>query len=182
MNCPFPRSSIFGASLKRFALLILCAVIATTLMTACASGTGPIPREPSKLDITVDATNAMNLDEKGRAAPMMVRIYELKSKQAFLEADFFSLQTKDKTVLGEDLLQKDEFILRPGETRKIKRPSMSETTALGVLAGYRDLPNSQWRVVHELPTAPPAAWYKIGNTVKLFLSLESDAIKVTEQK
>jgi type VI secretion system protein VasD len=49
------------------------------------------PREQTRLDITITAEAGVNPDDKGRAAPIMVRIYELKSEGTFESADYFSL-------------------------------------------------------------------------------------------
>lgn len=116
-------------------------------------------KEPTKLVLKLEAAAQTNPDDAGRPSPIKVRIYELKDSNSFAEADYFSLNANDKTVLGADMLARDEFILRPGETRKIERKSNPKTLAIGILAGYRDL-NSVWRVVYPLPEAPEAAWYR----------------------
>ncbi|WP_211460482.1 type VI secretion system lipoprotein TssJ [Collimonas silvisoli] len=160
-------------------------VLALLLLSACASSGEPALKEQSKLDLVIEAGSDVNPDEKSRAAPLMVRIYELKSDAAFQEADFFSLQSSDKVTLGSDLLAKDEYILRPGDNQAIRRKSSPSTEAIGVLAAYRDLPNSNWRVVYKLPPAPEAVWYRSAipaNKIKLHIKLESNAIKLTEMK
>ncbi|MQR02105.1 type VI secretion system lipoprotein TssJ [Glaciimonas sp. GS1] len=175
---------MFNAISRRMALP-LSIVFATVLLSACASNSGiPAPKELSKLDLTIHASDDVNLTEK-RATPVMVRIYELKSDKAFQDADYFSLKDNDKTKLGEDLLVKNEYILRPGDSQTIVRKSSPDTVAIGVLAGYQDLSHSVWRVVYKLPKAPDVAWYRAvipDNKVKLLITLESDAIKVTEAK
>jgi type VI secretion system protein VasD len=48
------------------------------------------------------------------------------------------------------------------------------------LAAYRDLPNSVWRAVYALP-APDKAWYRFSTPkLKLAITLDANAIKVTE--
>ncbi|WP_329956094.1 type VI secretion system lipoprotein TssJ [Collimonas silvisoli] len=160
-------------------------MLTALLLSACASTGEPVVKEQSKLNLTVVASSDVNPDEKSRAAPLMVRIYELKSDAVFQDADFFSLQTSDKVTLGADLLAKDEYILRPGDSQTIIRKSSPGTAAIGVLAGYRDLSNSTWRTVYKLPPAPDAAWYRAvipANKIKLQIKLESNAIKLTELK
>lgn len=141
-------------------------------------------KEPTKLTLTVEATAGVNPDDTQRPSPIKVRIYELKDSNGFNEADYFSLEKSDKTVLAEDLLAKDEFILRPGESKKIERKSNNQTTAIGVLAGYRDLPNAVWRAVYKLPDAPEAAWYRAvlpSNKTVLQIQLQPQGIVVTEK-
>lgn len=150
------------------------------VLAACASG-DPKPKEPLRLDLTVNAASTVNPDEQKRAAPIVVRVYELKTDGAFNAADFFTLQDKDKTVLADDLVKRDQFQLRPGEHVTITRTAEPSTTTLGILAAYRDLPNSVWRAVYALSVAPDKAWYRFSTPkLKLTITLDTNAIKVIE--
>jgi type VI secretion system protein VasD len=139
-------------------------------------------KERTHLMIQVQAAADVNPDAAGRASPIKVRLYELKDGQAFLEADYFSLDDKDKLLLANDLLARDEFILRPGESRRIERKGHPATLFIGVLAGYRDLPASQWRLLHRLPEAPDAAWYRAvvpSPKAQLTVELQAQGIVLT---
>ena len=141
-------------------------------------------KEPTKLVLNIEAAAGVNPDTSQRASPIKVRIYELKDPGAFAEADYFSLDTGDKIALAADMLAKDEFILRPGESRTIERKSKPQTTAIGVLAGYRDLPNSTWRAVFKLKEAPDASWMRAllpANRTELNIQLQPQGISVTEK-
>lgn len=156
------------------------AVAFALVLAACANG-DPKPKEPLRLDLTVHAAATVNPDEQKRAAPIVVRVYELKTDGAFNAADFFTLQDKDKTVLADDLVKRDQFQLRPGEHVTIARNADPSTTTLGILAAYRDLPNSVWRTVYALPVTPDKAWYRFSTPkLKLAITLDANAIKVTE--
>jgi type VI secretion system protein VasD len=141
-------------------------------------------KEQTKLLLRIEASSGVNPDTSLRPSPIKVRIYELKDVSAFNEADYFSLDTTDKVALAADMLAKDEFILRPGESRTIERKSNSQTTAIGVLAGYRDLPNSTWRLVHKLKEAPEASWMRAlipANKAELTIGLQPQGIALTEK-
>lgn len=112
----------------------------------------------------------------------MVRIYELKNDNAFEAADFFTLEKQEKTVLADDVVKRDEFQLRPGEQRKVVRRPDPETTAIGVIAAYRDLPNAVWRSVYTMPAAPDKAWYRLTPKLKLTVDLEAKAVRIDEVK
>jgi type VI secretion system protein VasD len=158
-------------------------VVACSLtLAACASNDPKTPREAIRLDLSVMASARVNPDDQKRAAPIVVRIYELKTDSVFNSADFFSLQDKDKTLLTDDLVSRDQFQLRPGEHKTIQTKADPATTTIGVLAAYRDLPNSVWRAVYPLPAAPDAAWYHRSPKLKLTIDLDANAIKVTERK
>jgi type VI secretion system protein VasD len=151
-------------------------------LTACVSSDPKTAKEPVKLELSVVASVGVNPDDQKRAAPIVVRIYELKTDGVFNSADFFSLQDKDKTALADDLVTRQQFQLRPGESKSIKTRADPATTSVGILAAYRDLPNSVWRAVYPLPAAPDAAWYRASPKLKLTINLEPNAIKITETK
>lgn len=144
--------------------------------------TAPAKTEQMKLDLAVVAKESVNPDAKGRASPVIVRIYELKAEQAFETADYFTLDKSDKTVLMQDLLVRDEFVLRPGESRDIERKLDPGTQALGFLVGYRELGKATWRAVYKLPPAPEAAWYRAAipaRKIKLQVSLDQRSITIS---
>jgi type VI secretion system protein VasD len=136
--------------------LFACITLAWTSPFVCAQDV----KEQTKLNLLIEASSGVNPNTSERASPIKVRIYELKDSASFSEADYFSLDSTDKATLAADLLAKDEFILRPGENKRIERKSNPQTTAIGVLAGYRDLPNATWRAVQPLKPAPEASWMR----------------------
>jgi len=174
--------------LGRDATRTVLALLSPLVVVACGSlsgGNAPPQKEQARLEISIEANRDLNLDLKGRGAPMLLRVYELKSDVAFQEADFFALQNSDKAALGADLLAVDQFVIRPGEKREIRRKSNPETTAIGFFAGYRDLPNAVWRVIHKLPAAPETSWYRVvipANKAKLKVGLQSNAILLTDEE
>lgn len=118
------------------------------------------PREQIRLDLAIKAEAEVNPDDKGRPAPILVRVYELRSSAVFEAADYFTLHGNDKALIGTDMLVREEFILRPGDTRAIRRKSHPDLGAIGVLAGYRELGLSDWRAVRQVEAAPEIAWYR----------------------
>ncbi|NVO08320.1 MAG: type VI secretion system lipoprotein TssJ [Rhodoferax sp.] len=159
---------------------LVLAVLAASVLPVHAQAA----KEPTKLVLSIEAAPGVNPDSSLRPSPIKVRIYELKDPGAFAEADYFSLDATDKLTLAADMLARDEFILRPGESRSIERKSNAQTTAIGVLAGYRDLPNSTWRVVHKLKEAPEASWMRAlipANRAELSIQLQPQGIALTEK-
>ena len=125
-----------GGWLCALALSFVC------LLSGCSIDSDDVPDLMSqRLDLVIKASDKVNPDNQKKAAPIEIRVYELKNDAAFTAADWWSLQDNDKAVLADDLLHRDSFILRPGEEKKLRRPLNKETTALGILAGYRNLGN-----------------------------------------
>lgn len=138
-------------------------------------------KEPTELTLEIIASPTVNPTETGRPAPIRVRIYELADSATFKEADYFSLESQDKVVLAADMLSRDEFILRPREKQKINRPSNPKTTAIGVLAGYRDLARSNWRIVIPLEEPPEKSWWRFAipaNKLQRAIRLEPQGVRV----
>ncbi len=134
----------------RIALYILYASLAV-LLSACAAG--PRSIEPVPFRLVLSADNDINPDVRGRPTPVVVRIYELRNTSNFEAADFFSLFEKEQAVLGSDLIQREEIILRPTESRQISRRAHPDARVIGIVAAYRNLERSTWRTVVYLP--PP---------------------------
>lgn len=101
----------------------------------------------TKLDLKLSASDQVNLDLNGRPSPLVVRLLELKHPVAFENVDFFSLYERPKASLSPDLVTSEELELRPGESLDLKLSVEPGSRYVGVLAAYRDLPQTQWRYV-----------------------------------
>jgi type VI secretion system protein VasD len=133
---------------------LLLAGLGLTLAGCASAPKPPDPLEPANLVITVLAHPDVNPDIRGRASPLSLRLFELKSGATFQTADFFALYDRDQATLGADLFGREELIVKPGETQTVTRKANPETRLLGVVAAFRDLEHSVWRVA--VAVAPPA--------------------------
>lgn len=119
------------------------------LLTGCSS-LSPFSTL-TKLDLTLTASEHVNPDLHGRPSPIVLRLIELRHPVAFENADFFSLYGRAEQTLPKDLVNSEELELRPGEQVILKLSIERGSRYVGVLAAYRDLPQTQWR--HVLPVA-----------------------------
>ncbi|WP_347902749.1 type VI secretion system lipoprotein TssJ [Pseudomonas purpurea] len=126
----------------------LTALTALVLLAGCSS-MSPYSTM-TKLNLKLTASDQLNPDLNGRPSPIVVRLMELKHPVAFENADFFSLYERAKDSLSPDLVASEEMELRPGETVELKLSVEEGSRFVGVLAAYRDLPESQWRYVVQL--------------------------------
>ena len=117
------------------------------------------------------AVDDVNPDDDGNASPLVVWMYQLSSKTAFNNAEYFTLYDSDVATLGNDLMDKEEFELRPGQTLEIEREFDQETRFVAFMAGYRDIDNAKWRAVAELPP---------GETTELQIEFRRLEIKIIE--
>ncbi len=97
------------------------------------------------LRIRVDADRMINPDIHGRASPLVLRVYALKSLVTFEAADFMSLYSQDRATLGSELVEREELMLEPGEMRVIDKLLDPQAGAVGVVAGFRDVQKATWR-------------------------------------
>ena len=48
-------------------------------------------------------------------------------------------------MLGADIVARDEFVLRPGETKAISKALAADTKFVGIFAAFRELERAKWR-------------------------------------
>lgn len=99
-----------------------------------------------KLDFSVAADS--NPDLSGRPSPVLLSVYRLRRFESFRALDYFSLA--DQPNHAEFALE-EAFTLQPGAQAQRRYTLEPEHIGFGVVAAYRDIGNSQWRVGTELP-------------------------------
>lgn len=103
------------------------------------------PSAITEVQLKAVAAANVNPDVRKRPSPIVIRVYELKARTQFDALDFISLTERDKDTLGADLLSREEFVLRPGETKAMVKKVSPDAKFIGITAGYRDLERAQWR-------------------------------------
>jgi len=116
---------------------------------------------PTPYAVSIQVDDGVNPDGRGKAAPILVKVFELKSSGNFETADYFALQDRDRETLAAELVNADQAILRSGEERTFKREAGLDSRAIGVIAGYRRLENARWRLVLPLKEPKQTNLYKI---------------------
>ncbi len=152
---------------------LLAVVLAALALAACGNrGGGP----PTGFEITVIAGESINPNADNDPSPVVVRLYELKSDQAFRQAEFFQLFDEDQKTLGADMLSREEFEFAPGTTQRITRRSQNPDLAyVGVLAAFRDIEAANWRAVGQVTPQKP-------NLVTITLSALSVNMQVERKR
>jgi len=140
----------FPAAASRRRVAAFGLAFAGLLVAGCASKPVVTP-----VSLTLVAGADANPDARGRASPLTVRVYALKSPGPFEGADFFSLFEKDQATLGAELVQREEMLLRPGESRKLDLVLPADARAIGLMAAFRDLDHARWREVRAVEPGKP---------------------------
>ncbi|MEO6563753.1 MAG: type VI secretion system lipoprotein TssJ [Nitrosospira sp.] len=151
------------------------------LLGGCASAP-----KPTIVKISLHAQPSINPDSNGRASPVVVKLYELKSAAAFDASDFFSIFDSEQKTLGAELLNSEVLQLRPGGNLEFDRPLNTDTRYLAAVAAFRDLEHSQWRATLALPPKEKISRVLIqldGNRILIGADLECSFLcEITLQK
>ncbi len=135
------------------------AAIVTAMFLAGCAATESKLAVPYEVELT--ALDDVNSGGGYQPSPIKVTVYELTTANAFELTDFFSLQKDASAALGEQLLAVNSVILTPNKTEYIAAHGNVDAKVLGIVAAYRDLDNSQWRLTIDLPAAKSTNIYKI---------------------
>lgn len=114
--------------------------------TGCSGGPSTI-----RVKGSIETSPGLNPDSQGRPSPVVVRVYQLASPGTFENADFFALFDHAEATLGQNLITWELLELKPDERREYTTELAPATKYLGVVAAFRDLENSLWRALVELP-------------------------------
>ena len=135
---------------------VVSAALTVLLLSACAkdvpaSKDAPAADSQSTVTLNFQAIAGLNPGASGQAAPVRVRIYELKNTASFLRADYFSLADRAPATLGVDLIDQDEVLIQPGELQSVVRHLDPATRHVGLVVGYREIDRAQWRALLDIP-------------------------------
>tara|TARA_R100000656_G_scaffold84907_1_gene61981 strand:+ start:482 stop:1063 length:582 start_codon:yes stop_codon:yes gene_type:complete len=145
-----------------FLLFIKCVFLISLLaIVSCSSTTA----KKNKISLTLVASPDLNPDINGRASPLVLIIYQLKSSSAFKKADYVSLIENGKFVLSEDLTAINFITVRPGQTIELNYVIAEAEVAFGIVAGYRVTDSSTWQLVYDYPRSKEGFFSKLNGAV-----------------
>ena len=150
--------------------LLLSLVLLTALLTGCST-TRKTLGLVNNIDISFRATKDVNPDAQGNPSPILVRFYELTVVDSFRKADFATLINNEQATIVKDLVRREEFELKPEQTRNIARKAKAESKYLGLLAAYHNTANIKWRAVMSVNSK---------GTTRVVLRLDKSGITVAE--
>lgn len=140
--------------------LLMSVIAAAVVAMSCAKAPPPAPPPAPapltiaaapdakvRLPMTLTATADANPNARGTPQPIVVRVYQLRSDQAFLKADQLELFDDEQKVLGQEFLGRTEYLLAPGEKQTHEINFAGDAVYVGVAAGFFNIRNAQWRQV-----------------------------------
>jgi type VI secretion system protein VasD len=105
------------------------------------------------LDLT--SRSSLNTSGAGQSLSTVLRVYQLKTPQAFEQLDYAQLQSNDLDALKPDLLGTTDVVLRPDANASISEPMNDDAQFVAIVAFFRDdgrdstwrllIPKKQWK-------------------------------------
>lgn len=120
-------------------------VVATVVLLVALAGCSP------RVDLSMAATPEINPAPSGDPLSVVVRLYQLDDDTPFLEADFDDLLAGDEDALGDAMLAREEYVVRPDEQKNVTVDMEEDATHAAVAVLYRRPDSDRWRVIEALP-------------------------------
>jgi type VI secretion system VasD/TssJ family lipoprotein len=108
------------------------------LMTGCARS------------LRVIVKGSTDLNNGGHA--IVLRLYQLRNDANFLNATIESFWQDDAGVLGDDLVERMELTLHPGETVQVRIKRAKGARFIGAAADFYNPDRDRWRQAFPLPS------------------------------
>jgi type VI secretion system protein VasD len=137
------RSLLRAAAFAPVALAGFFSLAACT--TSGGGGAAPLPdpaaaaaaAAPRSLQITISASADINPGPSGKAAPLSITLYVLRSPGKFQSLDYFALKDRGSSELASDLVTSSSVSVRPGEKKTVSLTASPDAGYIGVAARHR---------------------------------------------
>lgn len=121
------------------------------ILSGCAtqeSRVGGMLKLQTDVKLIVSANHNINPDSAGDPAPVMLRLYELTTDQAFDDADFIRLYEQDSAALGDSLVRRRQLSgVAPGEQVEHQLVLDASTRYVGLLAEFYQYERAAYKVL-----------------------------------
>ncbi|OIN25659.1 type VI secretion system lipoprotein TssJ [Vibrio barjaei] len=119
-------------------------------ITACSSDPVPVTTAYS---MTVNADDTINKYQSDSANPVVVRLYQLASKESFEQSSFITLYNTDHQALGSSLVVKQVLpSVMPDSNQTISLDINKNTQYIAALVEYANYRESNGKAVTAVPT------------------------------
>lgn len=102
---------------------------------------------PAPMHLIFSASPNINLNIDNQPSPLCITVFQLQNSQLFLTASYENLTSKPTEALKDSLIDKFQYEIRPGQEQHFDQTLLPDAHFLGVIAGYRTIPDAKWRVV-----------------------------------
>lgn len=102
------------------------------------------------LDFTArEALNTDSRESNSLSEPVVVRVYQLKDREAFDKTVYQQLLKDGETILKTDLLASRDVVVKPGGDVNLNMPMEADASFVAVAGLFRqpDMVNNTWKLV-----------------------------------
>ena len=160
-------------TIKRYSLSAVCLLALLRLLATNLSGCAMFGHHEATATVNLSSVNYLNPDVNGRASPVMVTVYQLKTPYAFKQATFDQLINNSGALLGTSLLDKQTIAVKPNTNQQLSIALANQTLYVGVVAAYRNITHATWHQIVRI----------LANKNNIVdINLESQGVMVTTRK
>jgi type VI secretion system protein VasD len=147
----YRREHTRGSHFERTPLgpvMVACSLLS---LPGCTANKAATCDSPPPFVTRVEVAKSVNPDTSGRSLPTVVQFLQVKDSTRLEQVSFERIWNAPKDLLGEDLLQQEEFVVTPGREVKqwVRRdPKAQFVAAMGF---FRQHPGYGWITVARLP-------------------------------
>jgi len=134
--------------------LLILQLLGLVLGSGCRS---PAPPGQCRIKVFLQGAEYMNLDREGESIPTPVVFWQLKSSEALSEAGFEDIWQRPDEVLGDSVVERNEFMVYPGKNESENIVISEETVYVATTAVFRVPDGTGWRTWLKLPPANSVA-------------------------
>jgi type VI secretion system protein VasD len=108
-----------------------------------------------RITIKLYASPSLNVSDEGQPLGLVVRLYRLRSADAFQAAppDVFGDNAKEKATMGDELVSSREVVIKPGQHYETVDKFGREARFIGVVGLFRKPAEGRWRQVFDARSA-----------------------------
>jgi type VI secretion system protein VasD len=137
----------------RLCRILQSAFVLTLIATGASACAGTIPtcQVPNTVELELETSDRVNIDQSGEALPTNIRLYQVKNLSSVQSATFDDMLDRPKETLGEAIVHEDELTIYPGQVlvRRFEREPKADYI-IGV-AIVRNPVGTAWRTIQEFP-------------------------------
>jgi type VI secretion system protein VasD len=143
---------------RLLAVLWICAALSLAGLAGCSSSSSkkntpaPPPRPCAEfpLELFVQASKKLNLNEMEQPQPVEIRAYLLRDRRAFDALDFETLRRDAEQNLAGDLVKTDTFVVFPGRLEIRPMQSPGQVAYVALVAMFRERSGQRWKLVFDV--------------------------------
>lgn len=113
-------------------------------MIVVSCGNNQPTKENNQVIVHLNADTDINLNNQGQPSPIRITLYSVKSIQDFENTDYFSLVDTKNSQLQAIASPVYQIVLKPGDNKTITLKLASDSRAIGIVGGYRDINHAAW--------------------------------------